>query len=153
MSTRCSETYETKTALISLFGIPLWYYSQSPRVVIQVSMCLSAGLSLGFRCGSEVPCSRCVESSHTLCRVQRHTVQGTLHAEAFLVQVEGCKLDFLPQIQETGWGPRFQEPAVATLPPHPHPSAPEDTKPLCSLCKWEAYSVGLKATYICCCFF
>ncbi|XP_049644533.1 SUN domain-containing protein 1 isoform X2 [Suncus etruscus] len=35
LSTRCSETYETKTALISLFGIPLWYYSQSPRVVIQ----------------------------------------------------------------------------------------------------------------------
>lgn len=35
LSTRCSETYETKTALISLFGIPLWYHSQSPRVVIQ----------------------------------------------------------------------------------------------------------------------
>ncbi|XP_042777132.1 SUN domain-containing protein 1 isoform X6 [Panthera leo] len=35
LSTRCSETYETKTALISLFGIPLWYFSQSPRVVIQ----------------------------------------------------------------------------------------------------------------------
>nr|XP_005487428.1 SUN domain-containing protein 1 isoform X3 [Zonotrichia albicollis] len=38
LSTRCSETYETKTALISLFGIPLWYYSQSPRVVIQPDM-------------------------------------------------------------------------------------------------------------------
>ncbi|PNI35069.1 SUN1 isoform 34, partial [Pan troglodytes] len=36
LSTRCSETYETKTALMSLFGIPLWYFSQSPRVVIQV---------------------------------------------------------------------------------------------------------------------
>ncbi|XP_006765313.1 PREDICTED: SUN domain-containing protein 1 isoform X4 [Myotis davidii] len=35
LSTRCSETHETKTALISLFGIPLWYFSQSPRVVIQ----------------------------------------------------------------------------------------------------------------------
>ncbi|XP_014651113.1 PREDICTED: SUN domain-containing protein 1 [Ceratotherium simum simum] len=35
LSTRCAETYETKTALISLFGIPLWYFSQSPRVVIQ----------------------------------------------------------------------------------------------------------------------
>ncbi|XP_074170162.1 SUN domain-containing protein 1 isoform X10 [Rhinolophus sinicus] len=35
LSTRCSETYETKTALVSLFGIPLWYHSQSPRVVIQ----------------------------------------------------------------------------------------------------------------------
>lgn len=36
LSTRCSETYETKTALVSLFGVPLWYFSQSPRVVIQV---------------------------------------------------------------------------------------------------------------------
>ncbi|XP_020025236.2 SUN domain-containing protein 1 isoform X8 [Castor canadensis] len=35
LSTRCSETYETTTALLSLFGIPLWYFSQSPRVVIQ----------------------------------------------------------------------------------------------------------------------
>ncbi|XP_072205790.1 SUN domain-containing protein 1 isoform X6 [Excalfactoria chinensis] len=38
LSTRCSETYGTKTALISLFGIPLWYFSQSPRVVIQPDM-------------------------------------------------------------------------------------------------------------------
>lgn len=38
LSTRCSETYETKTALMSLFGLPLWYFSQSPRVVIQVSL-------------------------------------------------------------------------------------------------------------------
>ncbi|KAM9425792.1 uncharacterized protein KZ484_013520 [Pholidichthys leucotaenia] len=35
LSTRCSETYETKAALLSLFGIPLWYFSQSPRAVIQ----------------------------------------------------------------------------------------------------------------------
>uniref|UniRef100_A0A8C6DB97 Sad1 and UNC84 domain containing 1 n=1 Tax=Moschus moschiferus TaxID=68415 RepID=A0A8C6DB97_MOSMO len=35
LSTRCSETYETKTALVSLFGVPLWYYSQSPRAAIQ----------------------------------------------------------------------------------------------------------------------
>uniref|UniRef100_A0AAY5EQW1 SUN domain-containing protein n=1 Tax=Electrophorus electricus TaxID=8005 RepID=A0AAY5EQW1_ELEEL len=35
LSTRCSETYKTKTALMSLFGLPLWYFSQSPRVVIQ----------------------------------------------------------------------------------------------------------------------
>lgn len=36
LSTRCSETFETKTALMSLFGLPLWYFTQSPRVVIQV---------------------------------------------------------------------------------------------------------------------
>ncbi|XP_053113347.1 SUN domain-containing protein 2 [Hemicordylus capensis] len=35
ISTRCSETYETKTALLSVFGIPLWYHSQSPRVILQ----------------------------------------------------------------------------------------------------------------------
>lgn len=35
LNTRCSETYETGTALMSLFGIPLWYQSQSPRVIIQ----------------------------------------------------------------------------------------------------------------------
>eukprot|EP00079_Xenopus_tropicalis_P030506 XP_012826547.1 PREDICTED: SUN domain-containing protein 1 isoform X13 [Xenopus tropicalis] len=38
LGTRCSETYGTKTALMSLFGIPLWYFSQSPRVVIQPDM-------------------------------------------------------------------------------------------------------------------
>ncbi|NWZ69669.1 SUN2 protein, partial [Acrocephalus arundinaceus] len=35
VNTRCSETYETRTALLSLFGIPLWYHSQSPRVILQ----------------------------------------------------------------------------------------------------------------------
>ncbi|XP_075891249.1 uncharacterized protein LOC142894027 isoform X2 [Nelusetta ayraudi] len=35
ISTRCSETFETKAALLSLFGVPLWYFSQSPRAVIQ----------------------------------------------------------------------------------------------------------------------
>uniref|UniRef100_A0A3Q4B442 SUN domain-containing protein n=1 Tax=Mola mola TaxID=94237 RepID=A0A3Q4B442_MOLML len=35
LSTRCSETYETKAALLSLFGVPLWFFSQSPRAVIQ----------------------------------------------------------------------------------------------------------------------
>lgn len=35
INTRCSETYRTWKAL-SLFGIPLWYHSQSPRVILQV---------------------------------------------------------------------------------------------------------------------
>ncbi|XP_025112557.1 sun domain-containing protein 1-like isoform X2 [Pomacea canaliculata] len=35
ISTRCSETYYKKTALVSIFGIPLWYTSNSPRTVIQ----------------------------------------------------------------------------------------------------------------------
>ncbi|XP_070187444.1 SUN domain-containing protein 2-like isoform X2 [Littorina saxatilis] len=35
ISVRCSETYYRKTALISIFGIPLWYTSNSARTVIQ----------------------------------------------------------------------------------------------------------------------
>ncbi|KAM6100971.1 LOW QUALITY PROTEIN: SUN domain-containing protein 1-like [Pterocles gutturalis] len=35
LSTRCSETYEAKRRLYSVFGIPLWYSSRSPRAVIQ----------------------------------------------------------------------------------------------------------------------
>ncbi|NXC14109.1 SUN2 protein, partial [Corythaeola cristata] len=35
VNTRCSETYDTQTAVLSLFGIPLWYYSQSPRTILQ----------------------------------------------------------------------------------------------------------------------
>nr|XP_055074788.1 SUN domain-containing protein 1-like isoform X3 [Misgurnus anguillicaudatus] len=35
MSTQCSETYQIKYPQFSLFGIPLWYYSESPRTVIQ----------------------------------------------------------------------------------------------------------------------
>ncbi|NXH21863.1 SUN2 protein, partial [Bucco capensis] len=35
ISIRCSETYERRTALLSMFGIPLWYQSQSPRVILQ----------------------------------------------------------------------------------------------------------------------
>ncbi|CAM4707530.1 unnamed protein product [Leuciscus chuanchicus] len=37
ISTRCSESFNTKAALMSLFGLPLWYFSQSPRVVIQTT--------------------------------------------------------------------------------------------------------------------
>lgn len=46
LSTRCSETYETKAALLSLFGIPLWYFSQSPRAVIQVTHLLNQHISI-----------------------------------------------------------------------------------------------------------
>ncbi|XP_046696876.1 SUN domain-containing protein 2 isoform X1 [Silurus meridionalis] len=35
VNTRCSETYHTRSACISLFGFPLWYPSESPRTVIQ----------------------------------------------------------------------------------------------------------------------
>lgn len=35
ISTRCSETYQIKTAQWSILGIPLWYFSNSPRVIIQ----------------------------------------------------------------------------------------------------------------------
>ncbi|KAK3781502.1 hypothetical protein RRG08_054841 [Elysia crispata] len=35
LSVRCSETFYQKTALVSVFGLPLWYTSNSPRTVIQ----------------------------------------------------------------------------------------------------------------------
>ena len=38
ISTRCSETHYSKTALLSIFGIPLWYMANSPRTVIQVRL-------------------------------------------------------------------------------------------------------------------
>ncbi|XP_028310819.1 SUN domain-containing protein 1-like [Gouania willdenowi] len=47
LSTRCSETYKTKAALISLFGLPLWYFSQSPRVAIQPDV--YSGLCWAFK--------------------------------------------------------------------------------------------------------
>uniref|UniRef100_A0A1B0D740 Uncharacterized protein n=1 Tax=Phlebotomus papatasi TaxID=29031 RepID=A0A1B0D740_PHLPP len=34
LSTRCTESYHTKTAQISIFGIPLWYPSNTPRTAI-----------------------------------------------------------------------------------------------------------------------
>ncbi|KAJ0016314.1 hypothetical protein NQD34_014604, partial [Periophthalmus magnuspinnatus] len=35
VASRCSQTFESKVALLSLFGVPLWYYRQSPRAAIQ----------------------------------------------------------------------------------------------------------------------
>lgn len=35
VSTRCTENYHTKSAQISVFGIPLWYPSNTPRTAIQ----------------------------------------------------------------------------------------------------------------------
>ncbi|KAI7807400.1 SUN domain-containing protein 2 [Triplophysa rosa] len=35
INTRCSETYKMRSACLSLFGVPLWYQSESPRTVIQ----------------------------------------------------------------------------------------------------------------------
>jgi SUN domain-containing protein 1/2 len=35
ISTRCTETFVKKTAMYSLFGIPIWYPSNNPRTIIQ----------------------------------------------------------------------------------------------------------------------
>merc|ERR1719319_396944 len=37
ISTRCTETFVKKTAMYSLFGIPIWYPSNNPRTVIQLT--------------------------------------------------------------------------------------------------------------------
>merc|ERR1711902_348945 len=34
-STRCTETFVQKTAMYSIFGIPIWYPSNNPRTIIQ----------------------------------------------------------------------------------------------------------------------
>lgn len=46
VSVRCSKTYFRKTALFSVFGIPLWYISNSARTVIQVSFILSGPMNV-----------------------------------------------------------------------------------------------------------
>ncbi|XP_031416568.2 SUN domain-containing protein 2-like [Clupea harengus] len=37
IGSRSSETYRTRSPCVSLFGVPLWYASESPRTVIQVT--------------------------------------------------------------------------------------------------------------------
>ncbi|VDK78664.1 unnamed protein product [Litomosoides sigmodontis] len=48
ISTRCTETYKENSRLESVFGIPLWYSSYSPRAVIQ-HRTLAAGECWAFR--------------------------------------------------------------------------------------------------------
>ncbi|XP_062382432.1 SUN domain-containing protein 2-like [Sardina pilchardus] len=38
IGSQCSETYRTRSPCFSLFGVPLWYASESPRTVIQPEM-------------------------------------------------------------------------------------------------------------------
>lgn len=38
LSTRCTENYQTKSAQISIFGIPLWYPTNTPRTAISPSV-------------------------------------------------------------------------------------------------------------------
>ncbi|XP_055623870.1 klaroid protein isoform X2 [Toxorhynchites rutilus septentrionalis] len=38
LSTRCTENYQTQSAQISIFGIPLWYPTNTPRTVISPTM-------------------------------------------------------------------------------------------------------------------
>ncbi|XP_058838632.1 klaroid protein-like [Topomyia yanbarensis] len=38
LSTRCTESYQTHSAQISIFGIPLWYPTNTPRTVISPTM-------------------------------------------------------------------------------------------------------------------
>ncbi|GAA6089645.1 SUN domain-containing protein 2 [Tachysurus ichikawai] len=65
INTRCSETYHTRSACISLFGFPLWYPSESPRTVIQPE--LYPGKCWPFR-GSEgflvIALSHAVQITH-----------------------------------------------------------------------------------------
>ncbi|XP_075939056.1 uncharacterized protein sun2 isoform X2 [Anarhichas minor] len=48
ISTRCSETYRIRSACVTLFGIPLWYPTESPRTVIQGHPVLLPGKCWAF---------------------------------------------------------------------------------------------------------
>ncbi|XP_019718232.1 SUN domain-containing protein 2 isoform X3 [Hippocampus comes] len=48
IGTRCSETYHTRSACLSLFGFPLWYPTESPRTVIQGDPMLLPGKCWAF---------------------------------------------------------------------------------------------------------
>lgn len=75
ISTRCSETYRTRSACVTLFGFPLWYPSESPRTVIQGSPVLLPGKCWAF-----------------------HGVQGTLVISlSHPIQISHVTVDHLPR--------------------------------------------------------
>lgn len=75
VSTRCSETYRTRSACVTLFGLPLWYPSESPRTVIQGPAVLLPGKCWAF-----------------------HGVQGTLVlALSHPIRISHVTLDHLPR--------------------------------------------------------
>ncbi|CAB1318998.1 unnamed protein product [Coregonus sp. 'balchen'] len=41
VTSRCSETYHTRSACVSFLGIPLWYPEETPRTVIQGTMTIA----------------------------------------------------------------------------------------------------------------
>ncbi|XP_028327105.1 SUN domain-containing protein 3-like isoform X2 [Gouania willdenowi] len=48
ISTRCSETYRSRSACVTFYGFPLWYQSESPRRVIQGDPVLLPGKCWAF---------------------------------------------------------------------------------------------------------
>ncbi|CAN9510618.1 unnamed protein product [Ophioblennius macclurei] len=75
VSTRCSETYQTRSACVTLFGFHLWYSSESPRIVIQGHQVLLPGKCWAF-----------------------HGVQGTLVISlSHPVRITHVTLDHLPR--------------------------------------------------------
>lgn len=75
ISTRCSETYRIRSACVTLFGIPLWYPSESPRTVIQGFPVLLPGKCWAF-----------------------HGVQGTLVISlSHPIRITHVTLDHLPR--------------------------------------------------------
>ncbi|XP_053714028.1 SUN domain-containing protein 1 isoform X1 [Synchiropus splendidus] len=75
LSTRCSETYRVRSACVSLFGLPLWYPTESPRTVIQGFPVLLPGKCWAF-----------------------HGVQGTLVISlSHPIRVTHVTLDHLPR--------------------------------------------------------
>jgi len=73
VSTRCSETFHRKTALVSIFGIPVWYTSNSPRTIIQVARQLSTKFhSIYLDTGLGGPAHGVCVFSHLICLISSY---------------------------------------------------------------------------------
>ncbi|VDM97697.1 unnamed protein product [Thelazia callipaeda] len=81
ISTRCTEPYKENSRLESIFGIPLWYSSYSPRAVIQYRP-LAAGECWAFRGKGYLT----IQLSHPIyiTEVSYEHLHATLHPEGVL---------------------------------------------------------------------
>ncbi|XP_061535870.1 SUN domain-containing protein 1 [Phycodurus eques] len=96
ISTRCSETYHTRSACLSLLGFPLWYLTESPRTVIRGEPVLLPGKCWAFH-GAHgtlvIALSHPIRITHvTLDHVPRHiTPQGRIDSAPKDFAVYGMK--------------------------------------------------------------
>jgi len=94
VSTRCSQTYQPRTAQLSLFGIPLWYSTNSPRVAIQVCvvfMCCAKSFVLAVHV---IPyCTSTTTATFDYASAHRNVVGGILFLSCS--SVHACVCSFM----------------------------------------------------------